>query len=182
MSESQTVSITDFSERSWSEADLLDVRTAIEFREAHIGGATNISLDQLDPQSVMARRNGSSVGPLFVICQSGKRGEKAQQRFAEAGYSNVMNIEGGTDAWIAAGHPVVRGKKAVSLERQVRITAGFIVLVGALLGIFVHPYLAGIAAFVGAGLMFAGVTDTCAMGMLMARMPWNRVSANCCVK
>ena len=81
---------------------------------------------------------------------------------------------------MAAGLPVVRGKKVMSLERQVRIAAGFIVLVGALLGFFVHPYFTGISAFVGAGLMFAGITDSCAMGMLIAKMPWNQCKDGSC--
>ena len=92
------------------------------------------------------------------------------------GWLNVVNVEGGTLACEAAGLPVVRGKKAISLERQVRIAAGFLVLVGAVLALTVHPYFAGLSAFVGAGLMFAGITDTCGMGMLLARMPWNQVS------
>jgi rhodanese-related sulfurtransferase len=87
-----------------------------------------------------------------------------------------VNVEGGTLAWEAAGLPVVRGQKVISLERQVRIVAGFLVLVGALLAMTVHPYFAGLSAFVGAGLMFAGITDTCGMGMLLARMPWNQVA------
>ena len=77
-------------------------------------------------------------------------------------------------ACIAAGLPIVRGKAAMSLERQVRIAAGSLVLIGILLSLFVHPYLLGLSAFVGAGLVFAGITDTCGMGMLLARMPWNR--------
>ncbi|MBO0696981.1 MAG: DUF2892 domain-containing protein, partial [Zavarzinella sp.] len=91
-----------------------------------------------------------------------------------AGCPDVMNVEGGTAAWAAAGLPVVRGRKAVSLERQVRIAAGLLVVLGAVLGWLVHPAFVGLSAFVGAGLVFAGVTDTCGMGMLLARMPWNR--------
>jgi hypothetical protein len=86
-------------------------------------------------------------------------------------------VEGGTLACVEAGVPVVRGRKAISLERQVRIAAGSLVLLGAGLS-FVHPAFVGIAAFVGAGLVFAGVTDTCGMGMLIARMPWNQVTPN----
>jgi rhodanese-related sulfurtransferase len=86
----------------------------------------------------------------------------------------VVNVEGGTVACAAAGLPVVRGRKAVSLERQVRIAAGLLVVLGVALGWLVHPALVGLSAFVGAGLVFAGVTDTCGMGMLLARMPWNR--------
>jgi hypothetical protein len=94
----------------------------------------------------------------------------------------VVNIEGGTLACVEAGLPVVRGKKAISLERQVRIAAGSLVLLGAALS-FVHLAFIGLSAFVGAGLVFAGITDTCGMGMMLARMPWNQIKdtpANCC--
>lgn len=156
--------------------EIIDVRTQVEFREIHAIPARNIPLDRLDPAAVMSSRNGRSDQPLYVICRSGNRSVKAQRAFLEAGYDNVVNIDGGTDAWVAAGLPVARGQAAMSLERQVRIAAGFLVLVGAVLGFLVHPYFIGLSAFVGAGLMFAGITDTCAMGMLIARMPWNRVS------
>jgi rhodanese-related sulfurtransferase len=96
-------------------------------------------------------------------------------RLVAAGVANVVNIEGGTLAWEEAGLPVVRGQKMMSLERQVRIAAGALVLIGVILGWLVDPTFAGLAAFVGAGLVFAGLTDTCGMGMLLARMPWNRV-------
>ena len=78
------------------------------------------------------------------------------------------------DAWTAAGLPVVRGKATMSLERQVRIAAGLLVLVGVTLGFTVHPYWFGLSGFVGAGLAFAGITDTCMMGMMLAKLPWNR--------
>ena len=88
----------------------------------------------------------------------------------------MVNVEGGTSAWDEAGLPVERGKEAVSLERQVRIAAGFLVFVGTTLGVVHHEYWLGIPAFVGAGLMFAGITDTCGMGMMLAKMPWNQCS------
>ena len=83
-------------------------------------------------------------------------------------------VEGGTQGWVDAGLEAVRGEKAISLERQVRIAAGTLVFIGTLLGYFVHHYWLGVPAFVGAGLVFAGVTDTCGMGMMLAKMPWNR--------
>jgi rhodanese-related sulfurtransferase len=153
--------------------DLLDVRTPAEFRELHAAGARNVPLDRLDPAAVMRAREGGE--PLYVICRSGSRGRQACAKFLAAGFPNVVNVEGGTLAWAECGLPVVRGRKAISLERQVRITAGLLVLLGALLGWLVHPALAALSAFVGAGLVFAGVTDTCGMGLLLARMPWNRV-------
>jgi rhodanese-related sulfurtransferase len=91
---------------------------------------------------------------------------------------SVINVEGGTQAWVDAGLPVVRGKKSISLERQVRIAAGSLVLLGAALAWLVHPGFVGLSAVVGAGLLFAGLTDSCAMGMVLARMPWNRVAAD----
>jgi rhodanese-related sulfurtransferase len=156
--------------------DLIDVRTPVEFREVHASLARNVPLDQLDPKAVMEARNGSSSETLYFICRSGSRGQQACEKFVKAGYQNVVNVEGGTLAWADSGLPVVRGKKAMSLERQVRIAAGSLVLIGAVLGWLVHPAFIGISAFIGAGLVFAGVTDTCGMGMLLARMPWNRIA------
>ena len=102
--------------------------------------------------------------------------KQACAKFIAAGFTNVVNVEGDTLVWAEAGLPVVRGKKAISLERQVRIAAGSLVLTGAILGWLVHPAFIGLSAFVGAGLVFAGVTDTCGMGLLLARMPWNQVA------
>ena len=163
--------------------DLIDVRTPAEFREVHLDIARNVPLDQLNAAALMQARNGSASEPLYVICRSGSRGKQACEKFLSAGFSNIVNVEGGTMACVQAGLPVARGKKAISLERQVRIAAGSLVLVGALLAWFVHPAFIGLSAFVGAGLVFAGITDTCGMGMILARMPWNQCSGNansCC--
>lgn len=154
--------------------ELIDVRTPFEFRDAHVKGARNIPLDQLDPKSFLHQRKGASSEPLYLICQSGSRGQKACERFVQAGFKNVVNIEGGTMACITAGLPIMRGKKAVSLERQVRIAAGSLVLIGAALAWLVHPAFIGLSAFIGAGLVFAGITDTCGMAMVLAKMPWNQ--------
>lgn len=93
-----------------------------------------------------------------------------------AGVADAVIVEGGTSAWMAAGLPVIRGKKTMALERQVRIVAGALVATGVGFSLWVHPAFIALSGFVG--LVFAGVTDTCAMGMLMARMPWNRVTSN----
>ena len=152
---------------------LIDVRTPVEYAEVHAEGARLVPLNQLDPRAVS---EGSDAEPLYVICKSGSRAAKAVEKFRAAGFANVFNVEGGTAAWERAGLPVVRGtKKVISLERQVRIGAGLLVLLGVLLGRLVHPVFYGLSAFVGAGLTFAGVTDWCGMGMLLAKMPWNRV-------
>jgi rhodanese-related sulfurtransferase len=155
--------------------DVLDVRTPVEYREVHAVPARNVPLDRLDPVAIMQARNGNRDQPLYLICRSGSRGKQACEKFLASGFANVVNVEGGTLAWVESGLPVIRGKKAMSLERQVRIAAGLLVLLGVALGWLVHPVFLGLSAFVGAGLVFAGVTDTCGMGLLLARMPWNQV-------
>ncbi len=154
--------------------DLIDVRTPLEFRDTHVEFARNVPLDRLDPDAIMRARNGSSGEPLYVVCQLGGRSQKACEEFHKKGYTNVVNVEGGTQACATAGLPLVRGKKAISLERQVRIVAGTLVLSGELLGWQVHPAFYGLSGFVGAGLLFAGISNTCGMGMLLSKMPWNQ--------
>lgn len=158
--------------------DLIDVRTPVEFREIHVEGACNIPLDKLDPAAVRQARPGSPDQPLYVICRSGGRGRQACEKLLAAGLMNVVNVEGGTLACVESGISVVRGHITISLERQVRIAAGLLVLVGAVLGWLIHPAFVGLSAFVGAGLVFAGITDTCGMGLVLARMPWNQVPSN----
>lgn len=156
------------------EIDLIDVRTPAEFREVHAVSAKNIPLDEMDTEQIVLGRKDEDE-PLYFICRSDSRGKKACEAFHTAGYTNVVNVAGGTVAWDDLGLPVVRGKKTISLERQVRIAAGSLVVIGVSLGWAVHPALSGIAAFVGAGLVFAGVTDTCGMAIMLAKMPWNHV-------
>ncbi len=155
--------------------DLIDVRTPIEFQEAHCVFARNLPLADLDVKALLDSQGDK---PLYVICVSGARGKKACEAIQAAGFTKVYNVEGGTKAWLAAGLPANHGKKVMSLERQVRIAAGSLVVAGIALGWFVHPYFLGLSAFVGAGLVFAGITDTCGMGMILARMPWNQVSCS----
>jgi rhodanese-related sulfurtransferase len=168
--------------RKGAKIDLIDVRTPAEFRERHIELARNVPLDQLDPPAVLRERGGSCDEPLYIICRSGSRGRQACERLIQAGCKNVLNVYGGTLACEAAGFRMVEGRKTISLERQVRIAAGALVLISTLLAWLVHPAFLALGAFVGAGLIFAGITDTCGMGLLLARMPWNRVtdSENSC--
>src|SRR5438045_8204660 len=100
--------------RAGRQIDLLDTRTPVEYREFHIAQARNLPLDQLDPAKVMQTRNGSIEEPLYVICRSGSRGRQACEKFLQAGFTNVVNVEGGTLAWAECGLPLVRGKKAIS--------------------------------------------------------------------
>lgn len=160
---------------------LIDVRTPAEFQEVHVEFARNLPLDRLDPQSLagVLGAEGPATSDVYVICKSGTRGKMACEKLRSAGLEHVVNVAGGTDACVTVGLPVIRGKGVISLERQVRIVAGGLVLTGAVLALTVHPYWAGLSAFVGAGLIFAGVTDTCGMGLLLARMPWNQ-AGGCC--
>jgi rhodanese-related sulfurtransferase len=143
---------------------LVDVRTPVEYAEVHVPQARNEPLDKLVPQSQ----------PMYLICRTGNRAARAAEKFAKAGFDQAVVVEGGTLAWVDAGLPVKRdAAKVISLERQVRIAAGALVLTGVLLGWLVHPGFFGLSAFVGAGLVFAGVTDFCGMGLLLAKLPWN---------
>lgn len=150
---------------------VIDVRTQVEFGEVHVPQAQNIPLDELAPGSLPLSKDQ----PVYLLCRSGQRATKAAAKFARDGFTQPVVVEGGTLAWIAANLPVTRGSvKVISLERQVRIAAGSLVLTGVLLGYFVHRGFYGLAGFVGAGLVFAGVTDFCGMGLLLAKLPWNR--------
>ena len=149
---------------------LIDVRTPAEFGSVHANGAINYPMESFDLNSL----NFSKTQEVHVICQSGGRSMKVCQKLEAAGFEQVVNIDGGTSAWVSAALPVNKGKQAMSLERQVRIAAGALVVIGAVVGHFYNPAGYGLSAFVGAGLVFAGVTDTCGMGMIIAKMPWNR--------
>ena len=162
-------------EQGRTDVDVIDVRMPTEFREIHAECARNVPLDALDPSAVMASRNGSADQPLYVICRSGNRSAQACKKFIDAGFENVVNVEGGTNAWDKAGLPVVRGKKAMPLMQQVqndRRVLGTCWVSS--LAYFVHPYFVGLSAFVGAGLMFAGATGLCPMASTIAKMPWNQ--------
>jgi rhodanese-related sulfurtransferase len=162
--------------REGRKIELIDVRTPVEFREVHLQIARNVPLDQLDPKALVQTGQEPRSEPLYLICKAGGRSQQACEMFIKAGFTNVVSVEGGTTACVAAGLPVVRGKKAISLERQVRIAAGSLVLLGAI-GSYAYPHFVWLSAFVGAGLVFAGITDTCGMGLLLARMPWNQCGA-----
>ena len=153
---------------------VFDVRTPAEFQELRIPFAKPAPLESLKPRNVLAEAVVGPADTVYLSCKSDARSRIAAEKFLKEGFSNVCVIEGGVQAWEAAGLPVVRGRKVISLERQVRIAAGSLVLLGLTLAYLVHPGFVGLSAFVGCGLVFAGVTDTCGMGMLLARMPWNQ--------
>jgi rhodanese-related sulfurtransferase len=150
---------------------VIDVRTPMEFAEVHVPQARNFPLDGLKPGSLQLPKDQ----PVHLLCRSGQRATKAAEKFSREGFSQPIVVEGGTLAWIEADLPVTRSMvKIMSLERQVRIAAGAIVLTGVLLAHFVDFHFIWLAGFVGAGLVFAGITDFCGMGLLLAKLPWNK--------
>ena len=151
---------------------VIDVRTPAEFRTEHVSGAELLPLDRLNAAD-FTQSHGAKT-PVYILCQSGGRATKAAQSLLEAGHEDVTVIEGGTNAAKESGVALERGKSCISLERQVRIAAGSLVFLGTVLGIVIHGGFLVIPAFVGAGLVFAGITDTCGMGMMLAKCPWNR--------
>ncbi|MEV0972337.1 rhodanese-like domain-containing protein [Microtetraspora glauca] len=150
---------------------VVDVRTAAEFETAHIQSAVNLPLDQVDAH--LRQIVADAGGTMLLICQSGGRATQAQNKLCEAGLPDTVVLSGGMNAWIASGAPVVRGRQKWSLERQVRLVAGGIVLTSIVADLWL-PGARFVGAFVGAGLTFAALTDTCAMGMLLSRLPYNR--------
>lgn len=154
------------------DVELIDVRSPAEYRSVHAVGARNIPLANLDPQAVWSQKHPSKK--LVLICKSGQRATLAANQFASAGLTDVSIVEGGTDAWAREGLPVVRGKAALPIERQVLIGAGLFVLVGLVLALFVNPWFLGLTAFVGFGLIVAGSTGFCGMALVLGHCPWNK--------
>ncbi len=172
----QTISATTLANmQKQGVVNLIDVRTPAEYGAAHAQGSTNIPLDKLDPSS-LAYCNGNTV---YFICKSGIRAQKAMEKLAEAGFSNMVQVEGGTDAWINAKLPVLKGRKALGLEQQVRLIVGGMALTGAGIVLAGNPMGLALVAFMGAGMIYAGITNTCGMAMVLAKMPWNQNAKAC---
>lgn len=161
------------------EIHLMDVREAVEFAGGRISGAKLLPLGEIERRSAEIDHNK----PIYVMCRSGRRSSAAQKKLNDLGFTNVINVEGGFDAWKKADLPYEMDENAPwELERQVRFVAGMFILLGFALSLLVHPYLIGISVFIGAGLTFSAATDTCTMGMILAKMPWNKRLATCDTK
>lgn len=155
---------------------LIDVRSPAEYRAGHIAGAHNEPLVNLDPVRLAERLRGEGLNSgdeLYLICQKGQRARQAAERLS-ALLPGVQVIEGGTDACLACGMPREGSGGGLELQRQVQISAGSLVLLGVVLGTWVHPGWYLLSGFVGAGLTFAGLSGTCGLALVLARMPWNR--------
>lgn len=160
--------------REWMEQDrvtLIDVQEPSEFAGEHIPGARLMPLSTFDPDAVAAE----SGNYLVLYCQTGNRSAEAAQKLFLAGIEQVIHLNGGLSEWKRQGYRTNVNKNApISIMRQVQIVAGSLVLLGTLLGAFVSPWFLFLSGFVGAGLTFAGISGTCAMARLLAKLPYNQ--------
>ncbi|MFF8599907.1 rhodanese-like domain-containing protein [Streptomyces sp. NPDC015232] len=150
---------------------LLDVRTPGEFRTAHIPGSYNVPLHTLREHRAELRSHLDEE--VVLVCRSGQRAKEAEQALAQAGLPNLRVLEGGITAWDAVGAPLKRGPERWDMERQVRLVAGTVVLVTGLVGIAV-PGVHLLGTAIGAGLTYAALSNSCAMGVLLSKLPYNR--------
>lgn len=153
---------------------LLDVRSPIEFESEHIEGALNIPLSELE-QRLDEIPKGKD---LVMICRSGKRAERGAYSLMCKGMEPKV-MTGGVLAWQKAGFSLTEGKKMLPIERQIQLIVGVGVLTGVLLGVFVNPWFLVVSGFFGAGLTFAGLSGTCALGLLLMKAPWNQLPGSC---
>jgi glyoxylase-like metal-dependent hydrolase (beta-lactamase superfamily II)/rhodanese-related sulfurtransferase len=154
-----------------SQAVYIDVRSHDEHKSGSVPGSICIPHDQITA-------NLSSIPsdkPVLLYCRSGKRSKQAKEELVKLGYKNISEIEGGFLAWEAEGKPVYKARQAISIQRQVMISAGFITSIAVVLGYLINPGYYGLALFVGLGLMFAGISGFCGMAILLEKMPWNQV-------
>lgn len=157
---------------------LLDVRTPAEFASTHAAGARLFPLEQFYPDQIVSALGNEELGkkePLYLICRSGARAQDAAEQLFSRGYHNVSVVEGGTEAWTKARLPTISKRQGrwLSLERQVQIAVGSLILLKVMFGFAIHPLFFMLVGALGAGLVFAGLTQNCAMARLLARMPWN---------
>ncbi|MFF1511680.1 rhodanese-like domain-containing protein [Streptomyces sp. NPDC058326] len=162
-----------------AELTVVDVRTPAEYASGHVPGALNVPLDRLD-RAVPTLREAAARGGLLVVCQSGGRSSAACARLAGHGIA-VHDLDGGTSGWAAHGHGLEHpagapAKPVWAMDRQVRLVAGSLVLLGLALGLLVHPAFQLLSAGVAGGLVFSALTDTCGMALMLGRLPYNRRS------
>jgi rhodanese-related sulfurtransferase len=177
ITESRSGGLEVSSLREWLAADspaqVLDVRTAAEFEAGHIPGSINIPLSQLP--RVCSDLASRGTGRIAVMCQSGVRSQKAEELLRENGCTEAKVVDGGLNAWQAMGGEIEQGRPLWALERQVRLVAGSLVLVG-VVGSMRYPRMKLLSGAIGGGLAFAAASNTCAMGNVLARLPYNQRS------
>jgi rhodanese-related sulfurtransferase len=161
--------------------NLIDVRTTAEYRAGHVAGARLIPLDELRSEIPAADELYGEAGhehTLYLTCQFGLRSEQAAERLIDAGYDNLAVIDGGMQAWQKAGLPMQRCGSAISLERQVQIAIGTLLVLKVLFGFTIHELFFAAIPLIGAGLIIAGITNSCSMARMIALLPWNQ-NRNC---
>lgn len=152
---------------------VIDVRGAAEFDTLHIRGSYHVPLPLLREHT---QEFADSMGThVVLVCQSGARAEQARKRLGEAGLDGVQVLTGGVPAYAAVGGETVRGRSSWALERQVRMAAGSLILIGVLGGKFISPKMFALAGGIGAGLTYSAATNSCALGRMLSWMPWNRL-------
>ncbi|MFB7054556.1 rhodanese-like domain-containing protein [Streptomyces vinaceus] len=175
MSVSAALSVSEaFSRRH--ELTVVDVRTPAEFASGHLPDAVNVPLDRIG-RALQELREASAHRPLLVVCASGARAQNAVATLASHGVEASL-LTGGTTAWAAGGHaldhPPGRPRAVWAMERQVRFTAGSLVLLGLALGLLVHPAFGLLSAGIAAGLVFSALSNTCGMAVVLGRLPFNQ--------
>lgn len=160
-----------------AELKILDVRSASEYRDGHIPGASLLPLDQMNYETLvdqLGEPESRQQSPVYLTCHSGIRAQQGAVRLQNAGYRAVALVQGGTEGWKQAGLPIDRCGEAISIERQVQIAIGGLLLMKVAAGFTVHEMFFLVGALIGAGLIFAGVTRWCGLARLVTMMPWNR--------
>jgi rhodanese-related sulfurtransferase len=172
---SRSITIEEAKKKFELGCPVIDVRTPAEYRGGHVVRAVNIPLNEIDPQKIKSLFDHQEV---LIICQAGTRGENACTKLESLGFTSALNISGGTSAWIQSGLPIEKDEMScgvISIDRQVRIAAGSLVLAGIILhAVTSQSGWLMLSGFVGAGLVFAGMTNTCGMALILAKMPWNK--------
>ncbi|MCO5144422.1 MAG: rhodanese-like domain-containing protein [Oligoflexia bacterium] len=149
---------------------LVDVRSIDEYRSGHVPKAICMPLDQIESKLEQLPKDKL----LVLNCQSGNRSKKAREVLASHGYTNILELEGGFNAWVKSDLPIKRNKKSIPIMRQVQISAGLLVAVGTIAGLTISTNFLFLPLFVGCGLTFAGLSGWCGMALLLEKMPWNR--------
>ncbi|GHE03252.1 rhodanese-like domain-containing protein [Streptomyces alanosinicus] len=168
---------TDQARARLHDLTVIDVRTPGEYASGHLPGALNVPLDQIR-RALPEIRQAAGRGDVLVVCASGARSENACKLLAEQDIPTATLV-GGTTAWAVEGHDLHRPaacetRAGWAMERQVRFTAGTVVLLGLLLGFLVHPAFQLLSAGIAGGLVFSALTDTCGMAVVLGKLPYNR--------
>ncbi|MBP7254039.1 MAG: rhodanese-like domain-containing protein [Alphaproteobacteria bacterium] len=199
----QSISAEQLKQRGNDGGVILDVRTAMEHGEKRLVCAhAHVPLDTLDPATFMRERNLSEAAPVYILCRSGTRARQAADKFVAAGFKNVFVISGGIVACAEFGQEVegtqvtaeaekraaeaaaapaanMKGLAALPLEQQVRVVAGAVAALGALLGMTSSSVFTIIPFAVGCGLLYSGLTGDCRLALLLTKAPWNQQGGHC---